>query len=131
MSRADWIVITEGARGSGRGDVRFSVAPNTSATSRTGTLTIAGQTFTVTQAGFVGQNVEFEGTISGVSGACLIVSFTLLGLLVRTSPATVYRDGQCSGLRNGREIELRGTIQPDGSVLATRIEFTDDDRRGR
>ena len=41
--------MTSGATGSGDGSVAFSYAANTGA-SRTGTLTIAGQTFTLTQA---------------------------------------------------------------------------------
>ena len=48
-SHAFWLSITSGASGTGNGTVGFSVAPNTSA-SRIGTLTIAGQTFTVNQA---------------------------------------------------------------------------------
>jgi hypothetical protein len=48
-SNASWIAITSGASGSGNGTVAYSVAANTGA-ARTGTLTIAGQTFTVNQA---------------------------------------------------------------------------------
>jgi hypothetical protein len=48
-SNASWITITSGASGSGNGTVAYSVAANTGA-ARTGTLTIAGQTFTVNQA---------------------------------------------------------------------------------
>ena len=48
-SNANWLTITNGASGSGNGTVNFTVAANTGAM-RTGTLTIAGQTFTVTQA---------------------------------------------------------------------------------
>jgi subtilisin family serine protease len=44
-----FITITSGAGGTGNGTVNFSVAANTGA-ARTGTLNIAGQTFTVTQA---------------------------------------------------------------------------------
>ena len=40
-----------GANGTGNGTVTYSVGANTGSTSRTGTLTIAGSTFTVTQAG--------------------------------------------------------------------------------
>ena len=43
-----WLTITSGASGSGNGSVTFTVAANTGA-QRMGTLTIAGQTFTVTQ----------------------------------------------------------------------------------
>ena len=45
-----WITVTSGATGTGDGTVGHSVAANTAA-ARTGTITIAGQTFTVTQAG--------------------------------------------------------------------------------
>jgi hypothetical protein len=47
-SNAGWITITSGATGSGSAAVAYSVAANTGA-ARTGTLTIAGQTFTVIQ----------------------------------------------------------------------------------
>ena len=46
-----WISVTAGANGTGNGTVSYSVGANTAAGSRTGTLTIAGQTFTVNQAG--------------------------------------------------------------------------------
>jgi hypothetical protein len=49
MSQTPWITLTSGANGSGSGPVSFSVAPNDSPM-RTGTLSIAGHTFTVTQA---------------------------------------------------------------------------------
>src|SRR5206468_10609762 len=45
-----WSTITGGASGTGIGTVTYSVATNTGATARTGTLTIAGQTVTITQA---------------------------------------------------------------------------------
>jgi hypothetical protein len=48
-SNAGWISITSGASGSGNGAVSFSIAANTGS-ARTGTLTIAGSTFTVNQA---------------------------------------------------------------------------------
>jgi hypothetical protein len=47
-SNADWITITQGSNGSGNGTVQFTVAATTGP-SRTGTMTIAGRTFTVTQ----------------------------------------------------------------------------------
>jgi hypothetical protein len=48
VSNADWITITGGSSGTGAGSVAFSVAPNTGP-ARSGTLTIAGQAFTVNQ----------------------------------------------------------------------------------
>ncbi len=51
-SNDPWITVRSGQSGSGNGLVLFSVASNQgSGSPRTGTLTIAGQTFTVTQAG--------------------------------------------------------------------------------
>ncbi len=46
-----WITVTRGATGSGNGTVSYTVAANTSAAARIGTITVAGQTVTVTQAG--------------------------------------------------------------------------------
>src|SRR3954471_11966361 len=50
-SNAAWLTISAGANGSGAGTVTYSVAANPNAAMRTGTLTIAGQTFTLMQAG--------------------------------------------------------------------------------
>ena len=52
VSNAPWLTVTSGAAGTGNGPVGFSIAANTGA-ARTGTLTIATQTFSVTQAAFV------------------------------------------------------------------------------
>jgi Zn-dependent metalloprotease len=58
VSNATFITITAGSSGTGNGTVSYSVASNTATTSRTGALTIAGQTFTVTQAGTTGGGTE-------------------------------------------------------------------------
>lgn len=60
-SNVDWITITGGALGSGSGTVNFQVAAHTGASSRTGTLNIAGQIFTVTQAGVVAFDFNGDG----------------------------------------------------------------------
>jgi hypothetical protein len=49
MSNDSWIVITSGSSGTGVGAVSYQVSPNTAASLRTGTMIIAGQTFTVAQ----------------------------------------------------------------------------------
>src|SRR6266542_6366854 len=49
VSNAAWITVSTGASGSGSGTATFGIAAYTGTTSRTGTLTIAGSTFTVTQ----------------------------------------------------------------------------------
>ena len=50
-SNASWIAVTSGASGTGNGNVNYSVAANDDFSSRSGTLTIADKTFTITQAG--------------------------------------------------------------------------------
>ena len=47
-NNADWLSITSGGSGTGNGSVAFAVAAHTGP-QRTGTLSVAGQTFTVTQ----------------------------------------------------------------------------------
>ena len=49
-SGASWLTVTAGTPGSGNGTVSFSAAANTATSARTGTLSVAGITFTVTQA---------------------------------------------------------------------------------
>ncbi|MGD0061008.1 MAG: BACON domain-containing protein [Verrucomicrobiia bacterium] len=50
VSNDPFITVTEGASGSGSETVRYSVPGNTNTVPLTGTMTIAGQTFTVNQA---------------------------------------------------------------------------------
>jgi YVTN family beta-propeller protein len=76
VSNDSWITIQSGNSGTGNGTVYYSVDQNTGA-ARTGTITVGGQTFTVTQDG-----VDSQCTISlsptsdhfVASGSCDIVS---------------------------------------------------------
>jgi Zn-dependent metalloprotease len=54
VSNSAFITVTSGSSGSGSGTVQYSVAANTATTSRSGSITIAGITFNVTQAGTAG-----------------------------------------------------------------------------
>ena len=49
-SNAAWISVTLGGTGNGNGTVTYSIAANSTGSSRTGTMTIAGLTFQVTQS---------------------------------------------------------------------------------
>lgn len=49
-SAAGWMAVTGGAAGSGNGTVTYSVGVNATSSQRTGTLNIAGEIFTLTQA---------------------------------------------------------------------------------
>ena len=50
-SSTSWMAIANGGSGAGNGTVTFSAAANPTTTQRTGSLTIAGRTVTVTQSG--------------------------------------------------------------------------------
>jgi len=105
-SNAPWITITSGASGTGNGTVGFNVAANTGA-ARTGTISIAGQTFTVTQAAGAtpcmysitppSQNVPASassGTVSVTSGAgCAWTAASNATWLTVTSGATGTANG--------------------------------------
>jgi glucose/arabinose dehydrogenase len=76
MSNESWIAITPGSSGTGVGVVNYSVDPNTAATTRTGTMTIAGQTFAVVQgAAFldVPTNHQFYDFIGKLSARSITV----------------------------------------------------------
>ena len=49
VSNSPFITVDSGAAGSGTAPVGFTVAPNTTGAARTGTLTVAGRTVTITQ----------------------------------------------------------------------------------
>ncbi len=54
ISNATWIVLTSSPSSKGNGAVFYSFTANTSSSGRTGTITVAGLTFTVTQSGAPG-----------------------------------------------------------------------------
>jgi hypothetical protein len=49
VSDSSWLVVNSGPLGAGNGAVQYSLAPNTTGATRTGHITVAGETFTVTQ----------------------------------------------------------------------------------
>jgi hypothetical protein len=51
VSNVDWVVLFLSGSGTGNGSVAYSVASYTGIASRTGTLTIAGYTLTISQSG--------------------------------------------------------------------------------
>ncbi len=73
-SHAAWITLPASSGGSGNGSVSYTVAANSSSSSRTGTLTVAGQTFTVTQGAASSTSQpdlvisELRASTSGVMG---------------------------------------------------------------
>ena len=75
-SNVPWISITSAQAGAGDATVAFAVAPNNQEP-RTGTMTIAGQTFTVTQAGHVVCTFSVNNPFAGflpANGAIVVAS---------------------------------------------------------
>jgi molybdopterin-binding protein len=68
-SNANWITITSGSSGTGNGTVNYSVSSNSSISPRTGTMTIAGQTFTVSQSGVPTPPTVTTGTYQIISSS--------------------------------------------------------------
>jgi hypothetical protein len=66
--------------------------------------------------------VDLKGTIAGLSGTCPSISFTVSGSSVTTGPKTEFDDGACSTLKNGSTVEVKGTRQANGSVLASEVD---------
>ncbi|MBV8858798.1 MAG: pre-peptidase C-terminal domain-containing protein [Acidobacteria bacterium] len=122
-SNVGWISITSGANGTGNGSAGYSVQANTGNLSRTGTLTVAGSTFTVTQA-------------AAASGGCtatpIAVGQTLGGTLSNTdcklTDGSFYDPYTFSGTA-GQQVVLKMNssafdtflflLAPNGSVLAS------------
>ena len=105
-SNAPWIAVTAGAIGTGNGSVAFSVAANTGG-ARAGTLTIAGQTFTVNQAAFgapqctyaIGPNQSVSANASAgtvavtAGGGCMWTAASNAAWISITSGATGTGNG--------------------------------------
>jgi hypothetical protein len=72
-SNASWLTITSGASGSGNGVVNYSVAANSGA-ARTGTLTVAGNTFTVTQATALPTVASLSPTSAKVNSGAFVLT---------------------------------------------------------
>jgi hypothetical protein len=63
-----------------------------------------------------------SGKIGDLEGTCPAMRFTVQKTLVRVTGSTRYTKGSCKDLRNGKEVDLAGEVQSDGSVTATSIE---------
>jgi hypothetical protein len=125
-SGVDWITITAGGSGSGAGEVRYTVAANASSSARTGTLTVAGRTFTVQQEGEPPADpveVTLQGSVSDLAGSCPTISFVVDRTRVTASDTTVYQRGNCRQVSNRESVRVTGTRQADGSVAASQIEI--------
>jgi len=70
--------------------------------------------------------VELKGTASGVTGTCPTVTFTVSSTTVMTNASTKFDGVACTALATAGRLEVEGTKQSNGSVLATKVEKDDD-----
>jgi hypothetical protein len=67
VSNSSWITVTSGSSGTANGTVQYAVAQNSSPRGRSGTLTVAGNTVTVTQ---VASQVDATGQWLSLTQTC-------------------------------------------------------------
>ena len=123
FSNAPWITITGGTSGIGNGTVSYTVAQNAGAL-RTGSMTIASQTFTVTQAAGAGglqfyplaHPIRLLDTRPGFSG-CDAPQTPIPGNTSRTQTARRTCDGLTIPLNAASITGNITTVQSDGGFL--------------
>ena len=100
-----WITISSGSSGTGSGTITYVLAANTNSNQRVGTITAAGQTFTVTQAGVVACSYSIapsSGSFTSAGGSSNIVVSTISGCAwTASSPVTWVTFSSTNGTGNG------------------------------
>jgi hypothetical protein len=67
--------------------------------------------------------VSLNGAVSGLSGSCPNLRFTVTGTAVATDNHTDYTKGRCRDLSNGDTVTVTGTQQANGIVDADTVEI--------
>lgn len=93
-SNASFLSITSGSSGTGSGTVEYSVSANTGNDSRSGTLTVAGQTVTITQEPKAG---NFDGTWTGTTDENRPIRIVVVGNKVTSISVDVAVMGPSCG----------------------------------
>lgn len=68
-----------------------------------------------------GGTFEMEGTLSGKSGTCPTISFSVSGYAIATNLSTTFTGGTCASFSNGTKVLVKGTVQANLSVLASSV----------
>jgi hypothetical protein len=122
-SQAPWISVTAGANGAGNGRVEMTVAPNTGA-ARTGTVAIAGQTFTVNQAAapapcsFVLTPTTVDAPIAGGPAAVDVATLSTCAWTAVSQAQWITVAAGASGTGNGR-VELAIAVNAGPARVGT------------
>ncbi|MBZ5556549.1 MAG: DUF5666 domain-containing protein [Acidobacteriia bacterium] len=68
------------------------------------------------------------GVVSALAGTCPAVTFMAGTTKVSTTATTRFTDGTCAELANGVTAHVKGARQADGSIVADRVFFEDNDK---
>jgi len=115
-----WLSISQGASGNGNGAVAFSATANTG-NARTGSLTIAGLTFAVTQAGACATSINPPSqSLPATAGSGAAVAVTAAGCswTATTSTPWITITGGASGTGNG-SVTFTVTANPGSGRTGT------------
>ena len=89
----------------------------------------AGPTVLALQTGDgLQERIRLRSTVRLVEGACPDISFAVDGAAVTTNQATQFGGGACANLTTGADVEVGGTRQGNGTVLATQLQLRTRDR---
>jgi hypothetical protein len=130
-SNATWLTITSGASGNGNGAVTFSAGAN-AGLARTGTLTVAGRTFAVTQGTactFSINPTSHSFDRHGGNFNIQVIASQGCGWVATTSTSWITIASGASGTGNGTvritvDSAGNGEVPRTGTVIVAGITFT-------
>lgn len=74
---------------------------------------------------------KVTGAVSGLSGTCPALTFTVGGsTTVTTNVSTIFKDVTCATLANGGTVEVKGLRQADGSIVAAEVKLRPEEISG-
>jgi hypothetical protein len=65
--------------------------------------------------------VSIVGGVNALGGACPSITFTLEARTIVTNASTIFGNGLCADVKNAIRVEIVGTVQTDGRVLASKV----------
>ena len=123
VSQVQWITVTAGSAGTGSGRVDVAIAANTGA-ARSGTVTIAGHTYTVTQAAVAAPcsytiaPTSFNAPDAETNTAVDVTTQSECAWTAASNDAWITITRNASGTGNGR-VELRVAANPGAARTGT------------
>ncbi len=121
ISNSTWITITSGGSGAGNGTVNYSVAPNPAGAARTGSMTIDGLTFNVTQDP---ATIQFSqpAFFASENNPQVIITVTRLG--DTSVPASVsFSTSDAAGSQPCSQVNGNASSRCDYESVATSVNF--------